>query len=556
MLAKYDKLFPVNADFTGILSDVGTVIGGATPSKKRSEYYCSNGIGWITPRDLSNTSDKFIAHGADDITDEGYASCSAKLLPKGSVLFSSRAPIGYIAIATDAVATNQGFKSIVPKEEIGTAFVYCFLVRNKQRIADMGAGTTFPEVSGKMMKSVELAVPKQSLCAEFNFFAGPILKQQEALERENRELAAIRDALLPKLMSGEIDVSQVDLTQLNSHLLHYVQRAVHTVAIVLDERNSVETVINTVLSEMQGLLDPHQLKHLTITLRRALGPKQTEPGQDLLALFLTAKEVEGCSPKTIAYYEATLRHMNTALAKPYTQVESDDLRRYLNDYEVKRGSSKVTIDNIRRIMSSFFSWLEDEDYIVKSPVRRIRRVKTAQVAKEVLSDEDLEVLRDACESKRDLAIVDLLASTGMRIGELVRLDRKDVNLHERECLVMGKGNKQRPVYFDARAKLHLTEYLSSRADKSPALFVALDSSARRITVGSIELRLRDLGRSAGINRVHPHKFRRTLATHAIDKGMPIEQVQKLLGHAKIDTTMYYAMVNQSNVKASHRKYLE
>lgn len=556
MLAKYDKLFPVNADFTGILSDVGTIIGGATPSKKRSEYYCSNGIGWITPRDLSNTSDKFIAHGTDDITDEGYASCSAKLLPKGSVLFSSRAPIGYIAIAADAVTTNQGFKSIVPKKEIGTAFVYCFLVRNKQRIADMGAGTTFPEVSGKMMKSIELAIPEQALCSEFDFFAGPILKQQEALERENRELAALRDALLPKLMSGEIDVSQVDLTQINSHLLHYVQRAVHTVAIVLDERNSVETVINAVLSEMQGLLDPHQLKHLAITLRQTLGPKQAEPGQDLLALFLTAKEVEGCSPKTIAYYETTLRHMNTALAKSYTQVESDDLRRYLNDYEMTRGSSKVTIDNIRRIMSSFFSWLEDEDYIVKSPVRRIRRVKTAQVTKEVLSDEELEVLRDACESKRDLAIVDLLASTGMRIGELVRLDRKDVNLHERECLVMGKGNKQRPVYFDARAKLHLTEYLASRVDKSPALFVALDSSARRITVGSIELRLRDLGRSAGINRVHPHKFRRTLATHAIDKGMPIEQVQKLLGHAKIDTTMHCAMVNQNNVKASHRKYLE
>lgn len=219
LLAKYDKLFPVNTDFTGILSDVGTVIGGATPSKKRPEYYCStNGIGWITPRDLSNTSDKFIAHGTDDITDEGYASCSAKLLPKGSVLFSSRAPIGYIAIAADAVATNQGFKSIVPKKEIGTAFVYCFLVRNKQRIADMGAGTTFPEVSGKMMKSVELAIPEQTLCAEFDFFAGPILKQQEALERENRELAALRDALLPKLMSGEIDISQVDLTQINSHL--------------------------------------------------------------------------------------------------------------------------------------------------------------------------------------------------------------------------------------------------------------------------------------------------------------------------------------------------
>ncbi|MGO5393891.1 site-specific tyrosine recombinase/integron integrase [Collinsella sp. LCP19S3_C1] len=414
-------------------------------------------------------------------------------------------------------------------------------------------GTKMPRGDKKQMLTYKVASNPSGATVDFIESA---LSQASSSSKEKHRLAALRDVLLPKLMSGEIDVSKVDLKQLNSHLLHYVQRVVHTVAIVLDERSSVETVINAVLSEMQSLLDPHQLKHLAIALRRALGPKQAEPGQDLLALFLTAKEVEGCSPKTIAYYEATLQHMNTALAKPYTQVESDDLRRYLNDYEVKRGSSKVTIDNIRRIMSSFYSWLEDEDYIVKSPVRRIRRVKTAQVAKEVLSDEELEVLRDACESKRDLAIVDLLASTGMRIGELVRLDRKDVNLHERECLVMGKGNKQRPVYFDARAKLHLTEYLSSRVDKSPALFVALDSSARRITVGSIELRLRDLGRSAGINRVHPHKFRRTLATHAIDKGMPIEQVQKLLGHAKIDTTMHYAMVNQNNVKASHRKYLE
>ena len=224
----------------------------------------------------------------------------------------------------------------------------------------------------------------------------------------------------------------------------------------------METVISAVLAEMQTVLKPHQLKRLADTLRQALGPKQPEPRQDLLSLFLTAKEVEGCSPKTIEYYEATLRHMDKAPAKPYTQIESDDLRRYLNDYEVSRGSSKVTIDNIRRIMSSFFSWLEDEDYIVKSPVRRIHRVKTAQIAKEVLSDEELEALRGACDSKRDLAIVDLLASTGMRIGELVRLNRKDVNLHERECLVTGKGNKQRPVYFDARAKLHLSEYLASR----------------------------------------------------------------------------------------------
>ncbi len=318
----------------------------------------------------------------------------------------------------------------------------------------------------------------------------------------------------------------------------------------------MEAVINTVLAEMQAILEPHQLKRLADTLRQTLGLRQPESSQDLLALFLTAKGVEGCSPKTIEYYEATLRHMDKSLAKPYTQIESDDLRRYLSDYETERGSSKVTIDNIRRIMSSFFSWLEDEDYIVKSPVRRIHRVKTAQITKETLSDEELETLRDACESKRDLAVVDLLASTGMRIGELIRLNVADVNLQERECVVTGKGNKQRPVYFDARAKLHLAEYLETRADNNSALFVSLDSKARRITVGGMELRLRNLGKKVGVSRVHPHKFRRTLATHAIDKGMPIEQVQKLLGHAKIDTTMHYAMVNQNNVKASHRKYLE
>ena len=318
----------------------------------------------------------------------------------------------------------------------------------------------------------------------------------------------------------------------------------------------MESVINIVLSEMQTILEPYQLKRLADTLRQTLGPRQPESSQDLLTLFLTAKGVEGCSPKTIEYYEATLRHMDRSLAKPYTQIESDDLRRYLNDYETERGSSKVTIDNIRRIMSSFFSWLEDEDYIVKSPVRRIRRIKTAQVTKETLTDEELETLRDTCENKRDLAVIDLLASTGMRIGELVRLDITDVDLHERECVVTGKGNKQRPVYFDARAKLHLSEYLESRNDSNHALFVSLDSTAKRVTVGGMELRLRKLGKKAGISCVHPHKLRRTLATHAIDKGMPIEQVQKLLGHAKIDTTMHYAMVNQNNVKASHRRYLE
>ena len=318
----------------------------------------------------------------------------------------------------------------------------------------------------------------------------------------------------------------------------------------------METAINSILLEMQPFLESSQLKRLGDALKHAFEPKQQEANKTLLQAFLTAKEVEGCSLSTLQYYEDTLARALTAIGKPIGVMVSDDLRRYLNDYEVTRHTSKVTIDNIRRIMSSFFSWLEDEDYIVKSPVRRIRRVKTAQVTREVFSDEELEALRGACESKRDLAMVDLLASTGMRVGELVRLNKGDINFHERECLVTGKGNKQLLVYFDARAKLHLVEYLESRADTSSALFVSLGPSGRRITVGAVELRLRNLGRVSGVHCVYPHKFRRTLATHAIDKGMPIEQVQKLLGHAKIETTMHYAMVNQNNVKASHRRYLE
>lgn len=322
----------------------------------------------------------------------------------------------------------------------------------------------------------------------------------------------------------------------------------------------METAIHSILAQMQPALSCNQLKQLKEVLRRTLttANNATQPEKScLLNLFLTAKEVEGCSPKTIAYYDATIRRMNETIGKPYTSIESDDLRKYLADYETVRKSSKVTIDNIRRIMSSFFSWLEDEDYIVKSPVRRIHRVKTATVAKEVLSDEELEALRDACPSPRDLALVDMLASTGMRVGELVKLNIDDVDLQERECIVTGKGNKQRPVYFDARTKRHLQIYLQSRHDSNPALFVTLHGAQpERISICGVEHRIRALGKRAGVRRVHPHKFRRTLATHAIDKGMPIEQVQRMLGHAKIDTTMHYAMVNQSNVKASHRRYLE
>lgn len=231
------------------------------------------------------------------------------------------------------------------------------------------------------------------------------------------------------------------------------------------------------------------------------------------------------------------------------------IREYLCEYQAKNSCSKVTVDNVRRNLSSFFSWLEEEDHILKSPVRRIHKIKTKTAVKEIISDENIETLRDNCGEKRDLAIIDILYSTGMRVGELVNLDIDDLNFEERECIVYGKGDKERKVYFDARTKLHLQNYLDSRQDSNKALFVSLNYPYDRLKISGVEIRLRKLGRKLNIDRIHPHKFRRTMATRAIDKGMPIEQVQKLLGHQQIDTTMKYAMVNQSNVKSSHRKYI-
>lgn len=275
----------------------------------------------------------------------------------------------------------------------------------------------------------------------------------------------------------------------------------------------------------------------------------------LLAAFITAKKLEGCSEKTLAYYQKSIEAVLQAIGKEVRQITTDDLRAYLTSYQATNRVSKVTIDNVRRNLSSFFAWLEDEDFIIKSPVRRIRRIKTAKVVKETYSDENLEVMRDRCTNERDLALIDLLASSGMRAGELVKLNRADVDFEERECIVLGKGSKERYVYFDARAKIHLQNYLAARQDDNPALFVSLRAPYRRLQIGGLEIRLRQLGKRLNLPKVYPHKFRRTMATAAIDKGMPVEQLQKLLGHERIDTTMHYAMVKQQNVKTAHRKYI-
>lgn len=322
---------------------------------------------------------------------------------------------------------------------------------------------------------------------------------------------------------------------------------------------SVQHAMAEVLNAEQMRLLNHvliqNLQGLVLKASETAVEHQKEANTKLQILFISAKRVEGCSEKTLNYYSATIESVLRSINKEIKEITTNDLRFYLADYQTKKQSSKVTIDNIRRIFSSFFSWLEDEDYILKSPVRRIHKVKTGSVIKEVLSDENLEVLRDHCKEIRDLAIIDLLSSTGMRVGELVKMNRTDIDFHERECVVFGKGNKEREVYFNARTKIHLKRYLEGRTDDNPALFVSLQKPYNRLSIGGVELRLRQMGKELKINKVHPHKFRRTLATMAIDKGMPIEQVQNLLGHVKIDTTMHYAMVNQSNVKISHRKFI-
>lgn len=329
-----------------------------------------------------------------------------------------------------------------------------------------------------------------------------------------------------------------------------------------------EQLITEITRQMLPYLDNYQMEQLQETLSHCFWGsagfdreeetdqiKEKETNSELLDMFISAKRVEGCSEKTLKYYQASIMRLFSTVDIPAIRMRTDDLRGYLSEYQQTSQCSKSNIDNIRRILSSFFAWLEDENYILKSPVRRIHKIKSNQPVKETYTDESLEIMRDQCGCLRDLALIDLLSSTGMRVGELVRLNRSDIDFENRECVVFGKGSKERPVYFDARTKIHLKNYLDSRTDKNPALFVSLIQPFKRLEISGVEIRLRNLGRKLGITKVHPHKFRRTLATRAIDKGMPIEQVQRLLGHAKIDTTMQYAMVNQNNVKISHRKYI-
>lgn len=320
-----------------------------------------------------------------------------------------------------------------------------------------------------------------------------------------------------------------------------------------------ESLVN-IINEMAEYLSIPQMKKLQEVLVKHLGNGESAKpcntsNEEYLTMFLNAKKLEGCSERTISYYRVTVRHFLSTISTPIRRISTDEIRQYLVDYQSRNNCGKITVDNVRRNMSSFFSWLEEEDYILKSPMRRIHKIKTKVEVKETISDENIEKMRDSCTELRDIAIIDLLYSTGMRVGELVNLNIQDINLEQRECVVYGKGDKERRVYFDAKAKIHLREYINSRTDEREALFVSLSAPHNRLRISGVEMRLRALGRKLNLPRIHPHKFRRTMATRAIDKGMPIEQVQKILGHSQIDTTLRYAIVNQTNVKTAHQKFM-
>lgn len=330
---------------------------------------------------------------------------------------------------------------------------------------------------------------------------------------QRRELFKIGTAVVNRSLVRRMIMSSPIIKEVVERMLPYLNNV---------QCGQLEDVLQNVLSKYD------------LFIRR--GFIEEEP--DFLNMFLSAKKLEGCSEKSLRYYGSTLQKFLMEIGMAVREIDTDSIRRYLTAYQKRNDSGKTTIDNIRRILSSFFSWLEDENYILKSPVRRIHKIKTGFTVKETFSDEELEIMRDSCVENRDLAIIDLLASSGMRIGEMVSLNRQDIDFYNRECIVCGKGEKERTVYFDARTKIHLQKYLDQRSDNDPALFVSLRAPYHRISIGGIETRLRSYGLRLNINKVHPHKFRRTLATHAIDKGMPIEQLQQLLGHKRIDTTLH------------------
>ena len=482
-----------------------------------------------------------------------YTTAPSRFAQVGDILMSVRAPVGAVNIANNDCCIGRGLAALNSK--IGSTTHLYYIIDGLRSAFEQRnvAGTTFGSITKDDLYNLPVIRPTDHIIVAFENICKPIFDKQMEIGDEIASLIKQRDELLPLLMNGQASVNS-DLA-----VLYIIYRDINI-------RIMKENIIQAIVAKMQRDLDCRQMARLKAVLASELhnveivekedcSKQQVQENEHLLSSFISAKKIEGCSDKTLTYYRNTIERLLLTLSVAICHITTSDIRAYLSDYQEKHQSSKVTIDNMRRIFSSFFAWLEDEDYIAKSPVRRIHKVKTDSLVKEVLSDEQLEQLRDSCTNKRDLALIDILSSTGIRVGELVKLNREDIDFHERQCVVFGKGNKERVVYFNARTKLHLQQYLDERTDNSPALFVSLLPPYTRLTISGVEVRIRKLGQALSMPKVHPHKFRRTLATMAIDKGMPIEQVQRLLGHVRIDTTLHYAIVNQNNVKLAHKKYL-
>ena len=538
------------------IKDVAQTYSGGTPTSTNSEYYDGGDIPWINSGELNNP---IITSTTNYITEEGLNNSSAKLYPQDTVLVALYgATAGKVSLLSFEACSNQAVCGVIPQNKIMTTYIRYYLSSLYEHFITLSSGSARDNISQDTIKNTILPIPQGKILKEYSYAVAPIISKIIANQKEMENLTKQRDELLPLLMNGQATVNyHLSVLFLSSLILYRDQYKFY---------NMKETIIQAVLDGMRAVLTENQLELLTDVTRKALSeceitPKATEEEQrnkenaELLGAFISSKKVEGCSDKTIHYYKSSIEKLIATVKKNVCDIGTNDIRCYLADQQEQRGLSKVTIDNLRRIYSSFFSWLEDEDYITKSPVRRIHKVRTDALVKEVLTDENIEVLRDSCQELRDIAMIDLLLSTGMRVGELVKINREDIDFQERQCVVFGKGNKEREVYFNARTKIHLKKYLEQRTDTNPALFVSLHEPHTRLTISGVEVRLRQLGKKVNLNKVHPHKFRRTLATMAIDKGMPIEQVQKMLGHVKIDTTLHYAMVNQTNVKIAHRKFL-
>ena len=544
-----------------VLGDyIGRITNGLNP---RKNFVLGSGNNYyVTIRSLVGTTIDW--NNCDRCDDEALSKINSRSqLQIGDIIFSAIGTIGrtyYILEEPTNWNISETSFTLRAKENIPNDFFYGMLRSNEIQIkADKAAmGSTLRCLVMDSLCSLQYIEIPSYMMKLFATKVSPLYRQIHRNNKEIAELTKQRDELLPLLMNGQASVNyHLSASFLSSLILYRDQYKFYDMK---------ETIIQTVLDGMRTVLTENQLDLLTDVTRKALSeceitPKATEEEQrnkenvELLGAFISSKKVEGCSDKTIHYYKSSIEKLIATVKKNVCDIATNDIRCYLADQQEQRGLSKVTIDNLRRIYSSFFSWLEDEDYITKSPVRRIHKVRTDALVKEVLTDENIEVLRDSCHELRDIAMIDLLLSTGMRVGELVKINRDDIDFQERQCVVFGKGNKEREVYFNARTKIHLKKYLEQRTDTNPALFVSLHEPHTRLTISGVEVRLRQLGKRVNLNKVHPHKFRRTLATMAIDKGMPIEQVQKMLGHVKIDTTLHYAMVNQTNVKIAHRKFL-